>query len=413
MGRIDLSFYRSLPALRDVHPRRPYNSSVERVYLDHNATTPLDPRVLDAMEEALGAAWGNPSSLHWFGQQARAAVENARADVAALVGAAPAEIVFTGSGTEADNMALRGLAAAAPRERRKVVVAAIEHHAVIRSSRALVEAGHGVELVRAREDGVVDLDELARRVDDRTGVVALMLANNETGVIQPVAEAASIARSRGAAVHCDAVQAAGKMAVDVVALGVDTLALSAHKLYGPQGVGALFVRRGARLAPLVLGGSQERNRRAGTENVAGVVGFGRAAQLARELLAREPAEISRMRDLLEERLLSLPGARRNGDGPRVANTTNVSFEGADAESLLMALDLAGVAVSTGAACAAGAVEPSHVLRGMGLPLARAQSSLRFSLGRSTTEAGVLRAAEAVEQVLERQRQLARSAARSS
>jgi cysteine desulfurase len=256
--------------------------------------------------------------------------------------------------------------------------------------------------VRAGENGVVDLDDLARRVDDRTAVVALMLANNETGVLQPVADAVAIARERGAAIHCDAVQAAGKIPVDAHALGVDTLALSAHKLCGPQGVGALFVRRGARLTALIRGGAQERNRRAGTENVAGIVGFGRAAALARESQLREAARIGPLRDLLESRLLSLPAACRNGDALRVSNTTNVSFEGADAESLLMALDLMGLAVSTGAACAAGAIEPSHVLRAMGLPATRVQASLRFSLGRSTTEADVTRAADLVAEALARQ-----------
>jgi cysteine desulfurase len=375
---------------------------VERIYLDHNATTPLDPRVAEAMEGILRGSAGNPSSLHWFGQQARAAVEIARGEVAALVGASPAEIVFTGSGTEADNMALRGLAGTASPERRKVVISAIEHHAVLNSAKALADAGFTIEAVRAGENGVVDLDDLARRVDHRTAVVALMLANNETGVVQPVVDAVAIARERGAAIHCDAVQAAGKIPVDAHSLGADTLALSAHKLCGPQGVGALFVKRGVRLTSLIRGGSQERNRRAGTENVAGIVGFGRAASLAQESLAAEAGRLEPLRDLLESRLLSLPGARRNGGAPRVANTTNVSFEGADAESLLMALDLMGLAVSTGAACAAGAIEPSHVLRAIGLSTARVQSSLRFSLGRSTRETDVLRAADLVADALARQ-----------
>jgi cysteine desulfurase len=388
--------------------------AVERIYLDYNATTPLDSGALEVMTSVLRDGAGNASSLHWFGQRARALVENARIEVAAILGAAGAEIVFTGSGTEADNMAVHGLAAVAPRERRKIVVAAIEHHAVLNSSRGLSDRGFTLEVVRARDDGVVDLEDLARRVDHATAVVALMLANNETGVIQPVAEASAIARARGAAVHCDAVQAAGKTPIDVGALDVDTLAVSAHKIYGPQGVGALFVRRSARLAPLLRGGSQERNRRAGTENVAGIAGFGRAARIAREALPEESARVGRLRDALESRLLSLAGARRNGGALRVANTTNVSFEGAEAESLVMALDLMGLAVSTGAACAAGAIEPSHVLRGMGLPPARVASSLRFSLGRSTTEGEVHRAAEMVEQVLERQRRtaLAHSAGRS-
>ena len=376
---------------------------MERIYLDHNATTPLDPRAFEAMAAVLQAGSGNASSLHWYGQQARATIENARAQVAALIGASPAEVVFTGSGTEADNLALHGLASAAPASRHKAVVSVIEHHAIVNSAKALTEQGWTIETLRAGTDGVVDLEELAFRVDEHTAFVAIMLANNETGSLQPVAEAAQISGEHGALFHCDAVQAGGKIPVDVRALDVDTLALSSHKLYGPQGVGALYVKRGTRMNALIRGGSQERNRRAGTENVAGIAGFGRAAEIVRDQQPAEAGRIATLRDRLESRLLALPGARRNGDGPRVPNTSNVSFEGLEAESLLMALDLMGIAVSTGAACAAGAIEPSHVLRGMGLPLARVQGSLRFSLGRGTSEAEVLRAADAVAEVVERQR----------
>jgi cysteine desulfurase len=376
---------------------------VDRVYLDHNATTPVDPRVLDAMWPILRETFGNASSLHWFGQQARAALDEARGEVARLVGAQPAEIVFTASGTEADNMALRGVVAVARDGRRKVVHSAIEHHAIVNTSKALAEEGIPVASVRVRPNGLVDLDDLAAKVDETTAVVSVMLANNETGVVQPVAEVARLARAKGALVHCDAVQAAGKIPVDVRALDVDTLALSGHKIYAPKGVGVLYVRRNTRLKAFVRGGSQERNRRAGTENVAGAVGLGRAATIAREDLPHEPARLAALRDRLEERLLALPGTVRNGEGPRVPNTSNLSFEGIEAESLLMALDLMGVAVSTGAACAAGAVEPSHVLRGMGLPLERVQASVRFSLGRGTTAEEIDRAAEAVTAAVARQR----------
>ena len=376
---------------------------MERVYLDHNATTPLDPRVLAAMLPILNEGFGNPSSLHWFGQRARAAVEEARAQVASLIGAAPAEVVFTASGTEADNLALRGVAARAHEPRRKLVVTAIEHHAVLNTVRALAEEGFRVETVRVDAQGRVDLDDLRARVDDRTALLSIMLANNETGVVQPVAEAARFARERGALVHCDAVQAAGKVEVDVRALDVDLLTLSAHKIYGPKGVGLLYVRRGTPMQPLVRGGAQERNRRAGTENVAGIVGFGAAALLARESLEADGARLRALRDRFEAELLSIPGAARNGAEPRVPNTTNVSFAGTEAEGLLMALDLVGVAVSTGAACAAGGIEPSHVLRAMSLPPERVQASLRFSLGRSTTEAQLTRAAEGVRTAVERQR----------
>ena len=384
-----------------------------RIYLDHNATTPLDPRVLDAMLPILRDGFGNPSSLHWFGQQARAAVDTAREQVAALIGASPGEIVFTGSGTEADNTALRGAAAAAREPRRKVVYSTIEHHAVMNTAKALAEEGVPVEAARTRADGRVDLDDLRARVDDRTAVVAVMLANNETGVVEPVAEVVRIARERGALVHCDAVQAAGKIPVDVRALDVDTLALSGHKIYGPKGVGALYIKRGTRLKAFVRGGSQERNRRAGTENVAGIVGLGRAAELARDDMGAESARLSGLRDRLESRLLGTPGAQRNGEAPRVPNTANVSFSGVEAESLVMALDLAGVAVSTGAACAAGAVEPSHVLRAMGLPLERVQASLRFSLGRGTTAEDVDAAAKLVAEAVDKQRKSSRAYASKS
>lgn len=374
----------------------------ERVYLDYNATTPLDPRVLDAMLPFMREEFGNPSSLHSFGQRARAAVEEARASVAALVGAEPAELVFTASGTEADNTALFGVAAKAKAPRLGVVTSAIEHHAVLRTVRALEAEGTPVAIARVGEDGVVDLQDLEAKTGETAALVSLMLANNETGVVQPVAEAARIARRQGALVHCDAVQAAGRLPIDVRALDADLLTLSAHKLCGPKGLGCLYVRRGTPMAPLVRGGSQERNRRAGTENVAGIVGFGAAARLAREGLEAESSRVRALRDRLEARLLAL-GGRRNGAGPRLPNTTNVSFDGAEAEGLVMALDLEGIAVSTGAACAAGAVEPSHVLRAMGFPPGRVQSSVRFSLGRATTERDVDRAADAVGHVLARLR----------
>ncbi|HVR72654.1 MAG TPA: cysteine desulfurase family protein [Vicinamibacteria bacterium] len=385
---------------------------MQRIYLDHNATTPLDPRVLEAMVPVLREGFGNASSLHWFGQRARAAVDEARGEVAALIGAAPAEVVFTGSGTEADNLALRGVAAAARSPRRKVLYSAVEHHAVVHTARALAEEGVPVEALRVSAHGLLDLADLAEKVDEHTALVAVMFANNETGVVQPLGEVVRLCHERGALVHCDAVQAAGKIPVDARALGVDLLALSAHKIYGPQGVGALYVRRGTRMKALLRGGAQERNRRAGTENVAGIVGLGRAASLAAADLAREGPRLAALRDRLEARLLDVPGAQRNGEGPRVPNTVNVSFERIEAESLLLALDLQGLAVSTGAACAAGAMEPSHVLRAMGLPPERVQGSLRFSLGRSTTGPQVDQAADLVAAAVLRQRESSRRTATS-
>jgi cysteine desulfurase len=331
-------------------------------------------------------------------------VDAARGEVAALIGAAPAEVVFTGSGTEADNLALRGVAAAARAPRRKVLYSAVEHHAIVHTARALAEEGVPVETIRVTPDGLLDLADLRQKVDETTALVAVMLANNETGLLQPLGEVVRVCHERGALVHCDAVQAAGKVPVDVRTLGVDLLALSAHKIYGPQGVGALYVRRGTRMKPLLRGGAQERNRRAGTENVAGIVGLGRAAALAAAELAAEAPRVSALRDRLEARLLDIPGARRNGEGPRVPNTANVSFERVEAESLLLALDLQGLAVSTGAACAAGAMEPSHVLRAMGLSPERVQGSVRFSLGRTTTAEQVDRAALLVAAAVLRQRE---------
>jgi cysteine desulfurase len=378
---------------------------VRRIYLDHNATTPLDPHVLEAMTAVLREDFGNPSSLHWFGQRARGALDVARGQVAALIGAQPNEIVFTGSGTEADNLALRGVAGLSKEPRRKILYSGIEHHAIVNTAKALAEEGVPTEVIRVGTDGLLHLEDLEARLDDETALVSVMLANNETGVIQPVAEAARRAHAKGALVHCDAVQAAGKIPVDVRALEVDMLTVSAHKLYGPKGAGALYVKRGTRLRSLLRGGSQEKNRRAGTENVAAIVGMGAAAALASARLAEEAARESALRDALEARLLAIPGTRVNGEGPRVPNTTNVSFDGIEAESLLMALDLAGVAVSTGAACAAGAIEPSHVLRAMGLPMPRIEGSLRFSLGRATTEDDVRLAADKVAETVERQRAL--------
>jgi cysteine desulfurase len=374
---------------------------MRRIYLDHNATTPLDESVLSTMGAVLREHYGNPSSLHWFGQRARALVEGAREDVARLIGARAADVVFTAGGTEADNMALRGIAAD---RTRCLLYAAIEHHAVVRCAQALAEEGLPVECVRVDANGRLDLEHLTSRLSKKTAAVAIMLANNETGVIQPVAEAVRLAHASGALAVCDAVQAAGKIEIDVGALGVDLLAVSAHKLYGPKGVGALWIKPGTRLAPLLRGGGQERHRRAGTENVAGIAGFGRAAVLARERLPEDARRLTALRGTLERGLLAIPGAVCNGDGPRVPNTTNVSFEGVEAESLVLALDLAGVAVASGAACSSGAIEPSHVLRAMGLSADRVRGALRFSLGRDNSEEDVEQVVAAVEEAVARQRQ---------
>lgn len=381
------------------------------IYLDHAATTPLDPEVLEAMLPYLREEFGNPSSLHRFGQRARGAIDEARARVAALLGARDAEIVFTGSGTEADNMAIIGatLAGSAREDgsvRRDLVTSAIEHHAVLKSTKWLPRSEHNVTLAQVDEGGRVDLADLEGLVDHATALVSIMFANNETGVIQPIEEVVRIARARGALVHTDAVQGLGKVPIDVKRLDVDLLTASAHKIYGPKGTGALYVRSGTRMTALVRGGSQERNRRAGTENVAEIVGFGKAAELAQSRLAADAARVGALRDRLEAALTEAGKGtvHRNGSPEhRICSTTSLSFEGVSGEDLLIALDLAGIAVSTGAACAAGSPEPSHVLKAMGLSRDRVNGSIRFSLGRGTTPEEIDRAVEAVNAAVERLR----------
>lgn len=379
------------------------------IYLDHAATTPVDPEVLDAMLPYLRGDFGNPSSVHRLGQRARGAIDEARARIAALVGARDSEIVFTGSGTEADNMAIVGATLSAG-ERTDVVVSAIEHHAVLNATKSLDRTRHKTTIAKAVGAGEVDLADLEAAVGDRTALVSVMLANNETGVVQPIAEVIRIARAKGALVHTDAVQALGKASIDVRGLDVDLMALSAHKIHGPKGVGALYVRGGTRMQALIRGGSQERNRRAGTENVAGIVGFGRAAQLAQERGTEDARRMAALRDRLERALLDAGGGstQRNGSAERrIATTTSLSFDGVSGEDLLIALDLEGIAVSTGAACAAGSPEPSHVLKAMGLARDRVSSSLRFSVGRTTTEAEIDRAAAAVVAAVARLRERTR------
>ncbi len=356
------------------------------IYLDHNATTPLDPEVLEAMTGALRELGGNPSSTHAAGRAAREAVEQARAEVAALIGALPEEIVFTSGGTEANDLAVRGTRRA--RGRAHAVSSPIEHPSV------LGPLGDGpVSWLAVGPEGEIDPAGLAPLVRPDTALLALAVANHELGNVSDVAAFAAVARAAGAAVHVDAVQAAGKLPLDVAALQVDTLALSAHKLYGPKGVGALFVRRGAALEPVLRGGHQERERRAGTENVAGIVGFGVAARLARAALAADAARVAGLSDRLAERLLAIPGARRNGDATRaLPGTFNVSFAGAPGQLVAAALDLEGVCVSTGAACSSASLQPSPVLLAVGRARDAAATALRFSLGRGTTEAEIDQAA---------------------
>jgi cysteine desulfurase len=365
-----------------------------RVYLDNAATTPLDPRVVEAMLPYLSEGHGNPSSLHTAGRLARAAVDRARERVAELLGAQPEEVVFTASGTEAVNLALRGVLA----EGGHLVISAIEHPAVLETARALERRGVAVSVLPCRPDGVIDPGDLAPLMRADTRLVSVMAANNVVGTLQPIAELARVARARGALFHADAVQAAGKIPLDVAAQGIDLLSLSAHKLHGPAGVGALVVRRGIELEPLVTGGGQERGRRSATENVAGIVGLGRAAAIARAEMAADAARLVRLRErIVDEVLERIPNAYAVGDRwRRLPGAVALGFAGQEGEAirLMLALDEEGIAISSGSACSAHhAGEPSHVLLAMGFDPVRARGALRVTLGRFTSENDVERLLE--------------------
>ena len=376
------------------------------IYLDYNATTPVDREVLEAMLPYFSGSFGNASSIHSAGQRGRAAVDAARESVATLLGAKPSEIVFTCGGTEADNLALFGTVAHCVQPRRHMVTTAIEHHAVLNCAEALEKQGVDVTYVPAGRDGIVEPDEIREAIRPETVLISVMLANNETGTIQPIEEIGRIAAEEDIYFHCDAVQAAGKLPLDVNRLGMDLLSISAHKIYGPKGAGALYVRTGTELEPIFHGGHHERDRRPGTENVPGIVGLGKAADLAIKNLMSDAARMAALRDKFESALLSLPGVHINGDPHhRVANTCNLSFDAAGGEALVIALDLQGISCSTGAACSSGAVAPSHVLTAIGLSPERARSSLRFSLGRPTTPEEIDRAIEIIPAVVERLRAL--------
>jgi cysteine desulfurase len=381
-----------------------------RVYLDYNATTPLAPPVADAMARVSRDVFGNPSSIHHFGQQAKATIDDARSAVASLLSGDPSEIVFTSGGTESDNFAIRGAAEALePTGRRHLIASGIEHEAILNTLRALARRGWRTTLLPVDQTGVVSPARLRDAIDKETAIVSVMHANNEIGTVQPVAALASIAHEFGALMHTDAVQSVGKVPVDVRALGVDLLSLSAHKFNGPKGAGVLWIKRGTRMQPTVTGGKHERNRRAGTENVAAIAGLGVAAGLAAHKLAAEASRVGELRDRLEAAILTaVPGTAVNGDpDQRVPNTSNISFDRVEAESLLIALDLEGIAVSTGSACSSGTLEPSHVLKAMGLPPHRTQNSLRFSLGMFSTEEEVDRVAEVLPRLVEKLRGLTR------
>lgn len=356
---------------------------MRRVYLDNNATTPVLPEVLAAMQPYFSEHFGNASSIHHHGQETRAAVERSRESVADLLGCRSSEIVFTGGGTEADNLAIFGLA----RQGYHVITSTIEHHAVMNACKQIEEDGVSITRIPVDGRGLVDPDEVRRELKPNTRLISIMMANNETGVLQPVEEIGKIAREAEVFFHTDAVQAVGKVDVNVKRIGCNLLSLSGHKTHAPQGIGALYVRKGTILRPMFYGGSHERSRRAGTENVPGIIGLGKAAELAKQSLGDGGTErMGALRDRIEQSILSKVDATGvNGDGaPRVPNTSNIFFDHIEGEALVIALDLKGLAVSTGAACSSGAIEPSHVLTAMGLRPDRARASLRFSLGKQNT-----------------------------
>jgi cysteine desulfurase len=386
------------------------------VYLDHAATTPLDPSVLAAMEPYLTAVFGNPSSIYRLGQEARTAVDASRAQVASVLGCAPDEILFTSGATESNNLALRGVAWAARLAKPDgliphVVTTSIEHHAVLHTAESLARQGFRVTFVDPNADGIVSAEAIASAIEPDTCLISLMLANNETGAIQPVAEIASVAQANDIPIHTDGVQGAGLLPLNVDELGVDLLSLTAHKFYGPKGVGLLYVRNGTPIDYQQTGGGQEQGRRGGTENVAGIVGMGVALQRAEQFRKPYADHCRAMRDRLSEGIFSaLPEAQLNGpplDGPRLPNNLNVSIPGVQGETLLLALDLLDVSASAGSACTTGNSEPSHVLTAMGLSQDMCRSALRFTVGRSTTTQQVATAVEAITEAVDRVRSLSR------
>jgi cysteine desulfurase len=380
---------------------------VDRFYFDHNATTPVSAEVLAAYTEALRELWGNASSIHAFGQQAKQKLEEARGRVARLVGAEAKQVVFTSGGTEANNLAVLGVVRASRRGRRHVITTEIEHPAVLACCAALEREGVDVTYLPVNGAGLVDPDEVRRALRPETVLISVMHANNEIGVIQPIEEIAGIAREAEVVFHSDGVQAAGRLELDGVAGCVDLYAISGHKFYAPKGIGALILRGSVAIEPLMYGGHQERDRRPGTVNVPAAVAMGVAAEAAAQDLESERARLAELRDRLESMILDrIPGTGVNGRGaPRLVNTTNIYFDGISAEALLIALDLRGFAVSTGSACSSGAVEPSHVLTALGLSRERARASLRFSLGRANTREQVDALVEAVAEAVAHLRRL--------
>jgi cysteine desulfurase len=378
------------------------SDSMRRVYFDNSATTPVLPEVFEAMRPYFGECFGNASSIHHHGQETRSAVERARESVATLLACRTSEVVFTSGGTEADNLAIFGVVDAGDH----VITSTVEHHAVLNACRRLESDGCDVTYVPVDGWGQVDPDDVRRALRPSTKLITIMMANNETGVLQPVAEIGKVAAEADVYFHTDAVQAAGKVPVDVKDIRCDLLAISGHKIHAPQGVGALYVRKGTALEPMLYGGRHERSRRAGTENVPGIVGLGKAAELARVGLDSGEGRTKLMRNRLESALVQIESAGVNGDGaPRVPQTSSIHFDAIEGEALVIALDLKGLAISSGAACSSGAIEPSHVLTAMGLSPERARASIRFSLGQQNTMEEVEFAVGLVGETVARLREL--------
>lgn len=374
---------------------------MNRIYLDHAATTPTDPKVVEAMQPYFSEKYGNPSSIHSFGQETKSAVEAAREKVARLIGAKPEEIVFTSGGTEADNYAIEGVAYAQESKGKHIITSAIEHHAVTKCCEFLKKRGFEITHLPVDKYGLVDPEAVKKAITSQTILVSIMHANNEIGTIEPIEEIAKVVKERGVTFHVDAVQTVGHVSIDVNKLGVDLLSMSAHKLYGPKGVGALYIRKGTRLTNFLYGGEQEKGRRASTENVPGIVGFGAAAELAQQEMNAENARLQPLRDKLIKGILdNIPDVVLNGHPTqRLANNVNVSVKYIEGESMLLNLDMEGIAASSGSACTSGSLDPSHVLLAIGLPHEIAHGSLRFSMGKQTTEADIDKVLEVLPKIV--------------
>lgn len=381
---------------------------MRKVYLDHSATTPVDSEVAQLMMTYYTEKYGNPSSVHGFGREAKEALEKAREQVATLIGAQPTEITFTSGGTEADNLAILGTVEAQRKKGKHIITSAVEHHAVLETCEFLEKNGFDLTVIPVNDEGLLNPQDIANAIRPDTILITIMHANNEVGTIQPIAEIGKIARDKGVTFHVDAVQSLGKIPIDVKEMNIDLLTISSHKIYGPKGVGALFIRKGVRIVPLVHGGGQEKKRRSGTENTPGIIGFGKACELAGERMAEEEEKLKVLREQLMDGILErIPYVKVNGPrgDNRLPNNVNVSIRYVEGEALLLSLDMMGIAASSGSACTSGSLDPSHVLLAMGLPHEIAHGSLRFSLGRQNSSEDIEYVLEQLPKIVERLRMM--------